>query len=199
MKIFITKLIFLTTFVMTAQMKEGANLLLLKMHKTRDLKIDKEVTKYLVLELDLNFNLLKDQQLTSLVYFKDFTDQHYSSCVKKDSIPLMKLRKNDTFEHDNNYGLKNAEIIENNSEKMNHLLKLVVKSALYNQKITVTYTVINCNYCIGDITKYDKEFIGHKNKVVLLSDNLIINNSIKIPKEKIYDIIKSIDFNNHLF
>ncbi|MDT4859195.1 hypothetical protein FQZ97_936950 [compost metagenome] len=173
--------------------------MLLKIEKTSDLKIDKQKIQYLVLEIDSIFNPVKDSSLSMPVYFKDFTDSAIFSCAKKDSINLKTLVKEDTFDHDNNFGIKNFKMIETNSKKMNYLMKLDVTSSLYNQEIHISYTLLNCNYCIGTITKYDSKYIDYTGDVILIIDNLVINNKKKISYENLYSFVKAIDFNTFLF
>jgi hypothetical protein len=198
MKTLLLRLLLLTSLLISAQDNKG-NLLLLKIEKERHLKIEKVVSEYIVLELDSNYDLVNNSEISSIAYFKDFTDNTLFSCIENDSIRLQKRQKEDTFNHYNNFGLKNFNLIEDNSKKMNYLMELNIKSPLYNQKVKISYTFINCSYCKGDITKYDSDYIGYKGKVVLIIDNLIIDNKTKISDDNLYSFIKQIDYNSHLW
>ena len=198
MKTIILKLMLLIGLSVFAQNKTGS-LLLLKIDKLKDLKVDRKSSLYLVLELDSNQLPLGKNPSTKRVFFQDFTDRHIFSCIEKDSIKMKTLLKTDTFEHDNNYGLKNAMTIENNSNKMNRLMEIDMKSSLYNEKLKISYTLINSNYCIGNLGSRDARMIGYNGEIVLVIDNLSIDNNYRISNEGMFNIIKCIDFNNVMF
>lgn len=170
------------------------NLLLLKIEKNQDLKIDKSKEYYLAIELDSNNIVLNSD--SKLVYFSDFTDKHLFSYINRDSIRLKTFSNTETFNHENENGLKNSEVIKGNSKNMKKLMDIVINTPqLYKQKLKISYTIIHCNYCVGNIAKYDGDFIDYNGKIILVIDVLKLDNKYEIPKKNIYDIIKKIDFN----
>lgn len=198
MKLLYLKLLLFIGINVFSQNKNG-NLLLLKIDKKQNLKIDKYETSYFVIELDSNYLPINEDETSKIVLFKDFTDNHLFSCINKDSIRLKTFLADEKFDHDRHKGLHNAKLIENNLASMKKLLELNVKSSLYDQRIKISYILMNCNYCVGSIAKYDKEFIGYNGKVILVIDELSIIKEYEIPKGSTYEIIKSIDFNHFLY
>jgi hypothetical protein len=198
MRILILILCTIRSFSVSAQKSDGF-LLLLKIDKVNNLKVDKIKSSYLAIELDSDYNLKKNTQISKPVYFKDFTDGNLFSCTQKDSIRLKTLISGDTFNHDNTLGNKNFNTIESSLNKMKNLMHLSIKSSLYNQEVKISYILISCNYCIGVVAKYDANFIGYTGEAILVIDKLTVNGKYKLPDTNMYSIIKNIDFNGYLF
>jgi len=194
MKILGTLLLLLACLSSAAQ----NNLLLLKIVKKSDLKIEKIKNYYVAIELDADKLPVKGSG-SKLVFFSGFTDSQLKSCVNKDTIRLKNLSIDETFEHENTIGLKNEELVKNISNKMQVFSKIrVEQKASYNQKIEIYYTLLDAAYCVGNITQYDKEFIGYNGKILLIKEIYKIEHH-RIPKNHTYDIMKEIDFNNTIW
>jgi hypothetical protein len=175
----------------------NGNLLLLKVYTERELEIDKYNTEYLLLELDCKNNIIKGET-SKPVFIDEFTDSNIISCIKKDSIRIFSYNQNETFEHNIKIGVKNAKIITENSNKMNLLMEMNIKS-FYNKKIYIYYSLISADYCSSTIAKQEGNMLNYNGKITLILSELKINNDFLIPKDKQYEIIKAINFNYFLY
>ncbi|MHA3787208.1 hypothetical protein ACX0HA_03290 [Flavobacterium hauense] len=189
-------IILLFGFLGLAQENTG-ELLLLRVDIERNLQIDRETFGYFALEM-------KDGKLSNdlksvRVFFDGFTDANIISCIKRDSINLSSLFKDDSFEHETKYLNEYDHILKSNLPKMHELMKLDVRSSLYNEKVKISYLVIKANYCRGIIAKRDSEMMGVENDIILVIKPISFDSTYTIPKSYIYDIVKAINFNSFLF
>ncbi len=196
LRIHLLFILFLPLFL-SAQSNKG-NLLLIRAEVYRNLEIDSYKEVFHVIELTEDFSPLNDDKYSVPVYTDRFTDSQLSSCIAGDSIKLKTLSKNDAFTHANAKGVKNEQLINNLLDKMQYLMQMKVESEVYDEKIKISYIIINCNYCIGPLANDDADRIGYKGKAALIIDSLTILEEV-LPKEYKYDIIKKIDFNNIIY
>jgi hypothetical protein len=174
------------------------NLLLIKVDKFQELQIDKMKTFYYTIELDSNYSPLYKDEVSPLVYYENFADSHLFSCINHDTIRINRHTLDETFKHEGSQ-IKNSEILKKNNSKMKKLMQMDISSSLFNQKIIVSYSLIHCNYCVGDISEYDKNFLGYNGKIVMIIDDLKIINDFTLPKENLSDIMKRLNFNDFIY
>jgi len=179
--------------------EERGKLLLFRVDLERDLTIEKNKFAYLVLELDNKGNL-KDNAKSERATFDGFTDSNIISCVDRDSIQLTSVYVGDTFEHEKIFQAKYLEVLEKFERKMNNFMNLNVKSdVIYNENIKISYILLNAHYCKGKLANRDSKMMDVGSNVVIIIDELIFDNVYKIPKEKMYDVVKAIDFNSFMY
>lgn len=190
---FIYLFIFIFSGLAYAQVKNN-NLLFIRVDKINDLKIDKYQTKFFVIEVDSMNTPLKDSGMMPIL-IDDFSDVQLEDCKQGKSFNINDVYTTDTFNAVSNYGGDNRERIVDNLKKMNYLSSIKIKDFSYSKRIKIYYTLINGDYCIGNLTtKKDKDHYDDK-KIVILSSSLSINNKYIIPKSGLFEVYKAINYN----
>lgn len=190
---FIYLFIFIFTGLAYAQVKNN-NLLFLRVDKINDLTIDKYQTKFFVIEVDSTNAPLKDSGMMPIL-IDDFSDVQLEDCKLGKSFDINDGYMTDTFNAVNNYGGDNLERIIDNLKEMNYLSLIKIKDLSYSKNIKIYYTLINGDYCIGNLTtKKDKDHYDDK-KIVILCSYLSIDNKYKIPKSDLFEVYKAINYN----
>lgn len=193
------KYIFLFLCIFTsihAQTKKN-NLLLLRIEKENDLKIDKHQTKLFVIELDSLNEPLKGNGMMS-VLINDFSDAMLEKCIKEKVVNVNDVYTSGSFNSVTNYGEENFEKILKNFKYMHFLSSIKIKDLAYNKMIKIYYTLVKVNYCVGEQFIDDKWNSCDNGKIVILSSSLKLNNEYKIPKTNLYEVLKMIDFNKFM-
>lgn len=191
-------LLLLISLSVYSQEQEG-NLLLLKIHKERDLAIEKHVVLFHAIKLDSAY-IPKTNDFSKQLFSSGYTDLHIECCKTNDSIRLKTFQSNNAFNYDSKEGLKNLAKIDEVEKNMKLLIEMKVKSSLYNQKIKVYYVVIKGKYCEGILAKKDQRMLGLlKPEVLLLTDEIEVLNDIEIQKPYLYDILTRIDFSGFMY
>ena len=179
--------------------QEGrGKLLLLKIDIARELKIDKKENLYLVLEVEEDGSVKFNSKFKH-VYFNGFHDADLAACIKRDSIEIATSYKIDTYEHENLYLQKYFDLVEENIKSINYLMKLDIKSPLYNLKLKIYYVLMNAHYCKGTAKKRDTELLGIDSEIMLIIDEITFDSTFKISKDKMFDVIKAINFNSFIY
>lgn len=190
---FIYLFIFIFIGLAYAQVKNN-NLLFLRVDKINDLTIDKYQTKFFVIEVDSTNAPLKDSGMMPIL-IDDFSDVQLEDCKLGKSFDINDGYMTDTFNAVNNYGGDNLERIIDNLKEMNYLSLIKIKDLSYSKNIKIYYTLINGDYCIGNLTtKKDKDHYDDK-KIVILCSYLSIDNKYKIPKSDLFEVYKAINYN----
>ena len=198
MKEILLHILLLSCFLGLAQEEKG-KLLLFRIDILRDLKIEKKQFAYSVLELNDDASL-KNTESSKRVFFDGFTDANIFSCIQKDSIQLTSLYQGDTFNHESQFQHNYNEVLKNVIKKMNPLIDISIRSKLiYNEKIKISYMLINAHYCKGKLAKRDSEIMNITDNVILILDELTFDSEYQIPKENSFDIIKAINYNSFIY
>uniref|UniRef100_UPI00263A2A50 hypothetical protein n=1 Tax=Flavobacterium sp. TaxID=239 RepID=UPI00263A2A50 len=174
------------------------NLLLVKVEKDRNLKIDKQKIFLHAVELDTN-NIPLKNTTSKLIISEGYTDQHILECINKDSIHLKTFRSSDNFIYNGGFGYNNLDIINLYSKEFKELIELKINSKVYKEKIKVSYLFISCKYCIGNMAKKDGEMIGYQGEIILLMDKLKVDSKFELDTDEMYDVIKSLNLNDFIY
>ncbi|WP_294820184.1 hypothetical protein, partial [uncultured Flavobacterium sp.] len=132
-------------------------------------------------------------------FFDGYTDENITSCIQKDSVRLATFYSGNNYKHEEKYFKQYSELLEKYVTKMQGLMTMNVKSSLYNEKVKISYILMQAHYCKGIIAKKDLKIMGVEPEVILIIDEITFDTKFRIPREFTYDIIKAIDFNKFLY
>jgi hypothetical protein len=148
---------------------------LLYLEKCQETKIDKNLNYLYLIKLDTINNQFDNVEMIP-VLFEDYSDTHFESCNKKDTIYLKTFTAVDQFGIQNRYALENIKNIENAVKRKREILNMTVHSdnnKIINQKLKYFYFHISCIACIGNIDKYSSK-IYKSNKIMLIKNNITL-------------------------
>ncbi|OJV71157.1 MAG: hypothetical protein BGO42_04935 [Flavobacterium sp. 40-81] len=154
-------------------------------------KIDKYKASLKAIKYDSSVEL-KDDFKISDVFLKDFSDGHFESCQKRDSIYLTFNYSNDSFNIDNKYGEANRKKIDEILKNKKKLFSVNVKSKkIIQSKIDYYYVLIKCTACSGILDNISASK-NNNDSVLLIKNNIEEIPNFEIDNVSAYKIYKSL-------
>lgn len=154
-------------------------------------KIDRYKTSLKAIKYDSETRL-KDNFIISEVSFNGFSDSHYFSCQKRDSIFIKLNYSNDTYEIDMEYGETNRKKIDEILKNKKKLFSINVKSKkIIQSKIVYYYVLVKCVACRGILDNQSSEKINN-DSILLIKNNIEEIPNFEIDNVTAYKIYKSL-------
>lgn len=183
-------LLFLIPKCVLGQSAEQKFLLIFSETKQKT-KIDKYKASLKAIKYDSSVEL-KDDFKISDVFLKDFSDGHFESCQKRDSIYLTFNYSNDSFNIDNKYGEENRKKIDEILKNKKTLFSVNVKSKkIIQSKIDYYYVLIKCTACSGILDNISASK-NNNDSVLLIKNNIEEIPNFEIDNVSAYKIYKSL-------
>ena len=188
-KILLIILFFVTKFVW-GQSVEKKFILIFSEIKQKT-KIDGHRVSLKAIEYD-STKVSKDNFKIYDVSFNGFSDGHYASCQKGDSIYIKFNYTNDTYEIDSKYGEINRKKIDEILKNKKKIFSVNIKSKkIIQSKINYYYVLIKCTACSGVLDVISSAKINN-DFILLIKNNIEVLPDFEIDNISAYKIYKGL-------